>query len=136
MQNVIQTMDMFMTLYEAIELFQSQVVNMDSLWAYYSTATLAVLGFTIASDNATKSRYEIAAIQAGYIMFAAGNAFALYSSQSTLIELKKLVMTAGGEKNIASVFCAIEVVGFQLIVTTLVLVIIEVSYRHKNKKSN
>lgn len=71
-----------MTLPEAIGLFQTQVSNMDSLWAYSSTATFAVLGFTIVSEKATSSINEIIVIQLGYILFALGNAAAIAASQS------------------------------------------------------
>jgi len=85
-----------MTLPEAIGLFQTQVSNMDSLWAYYSTATFAVLGFTIASEKATRSRNEILVIQLGYVLFALGNAAAVAASQSTLIKLGEMVKSADG----------------------------------------
>jgi len=122
-----------MELHDAIGLFQSQIVNMDSLWAYYSSATLAVLGFTVASEKATRSRHEISVIQLGYFLFAIGNAFAIVASQKTLIELGNLVTSAGGTKELANVFSVCEVIGFHAVVTVSVLVIIEVTYRFTNK---
>lgn len=119
-----------MELHEAIGLFQSQIVNMDSLWAYYSSATLAVLGFTVTSEKATRSRHEISVIQLGYLLFSIGNAFAIAASQASLIELGYLVTGAGGSAELANVFSVFEVMVFHVVVTLSVLVMIEVTYRY------
>lgn len=104
--------DCTITLNEAIGLFQDQVANMDSLWAYYSTSALAVLGFTIASDRATRSRHETVVIQIGFMLFAIGNASAIYASQTTLIKLKDLVLSFDKESGLASAFSESSVLGF------------------------
>ena len=119
-----------MELNEAIGLFQTQIVNMDTIWAYYSTATLAVLGFTVASEKATRSRNEIRIVQLGYVLFAIGNAFSISASQNSLIELGKLVISAGGSMELANAFEVWQVVAFHILVTTLVLVLIEATYRY------
>lgn len=124
-----------MQLHDAIGLFQAQIVNMDGMWAYYSTATLAVLGFTVASDRATRSRHEILIIQLGYLLFAIGNAAAIASSQGSLIELSKLVIAAGGTEALAYVFTVFEVMVFHSIVTVSVLMLIEVTYRYNKSLS-
>jgi hypothetical protein len=119
-----------MELHEALELFQNQIVNMDSLWAYYSSATLAVLGFTVASDKATRSRHEISVIQLGFLLFAIGNAFSIAASQVTLIKLNDLVTDANGSVEIVSAFPVPAVIAFHIIVTLSVLLIVEVTYRY------
>ena len=124
-----------MELNEAIGLFQNQVSNMDSLWAYYSSAVLAVLGFTIASDKATRSRHEIAAIQIGFTLFSVGNALAIAGSQKSLIAISQLVCLAGGEKELAEVFSIPQVIAFHAVVTISILIIIEVTFRY-NKSLN
>jgi len=122
-----------MNLNEAFTLFQTQVSNMDSLWAYYSTITIAILGFTIASDKATRSRNEILVIQVGYLLFAIGNALAIASSQRTLIQLGKLVKQAGGPESLVNAFQTWEVMIFHITVTVFVLIIIDVTYRYNKK---
>jgi hypothetical protein len=121
-------------LHQALGLFQNQIVNMDGLWAYYSSATLAVLGFTVASERATRSRHEISVIQLGYLLFAIGNVFAIAASQTTLIELGKLVVSSGGSEKMANAFSVIEVSVFHIVITLSILLIIEVTYRY-NKSS-
>ena len=107
---------------------------MDSLWAYFSSATLAVLGFTVASEKATRSRHEISVIQLGYLLFAIGNAFAIASSQTTLIELGHLVTTSGGSEKLVNVFSVVKVIAFHVAVSLSVLSIIEVTYRYNKSK--
>ena len=119
-----------MTLFESIGLFQAQVSNMDSLWAYYSTATFAVLGFTIASEKATRSRNEILVIQLGYILFAIGNAAAIAAAQSALVILGEMVKSAGGTAGIAIAFPVWQVMLFHTVVSVSVLVLIEAAYRY------
>ncbi len=123
-----------MELHETLGLFQNQIVNMNSLWSYYSSATLAVLGFTVASEKATRSRHEISFIQLGYLLFSIGNAFAITVSQTTLIEIGNLVTKSGGSEKLANSFSVIEVMVFHIVVTLSVLLIIEVTYRY-NKSS-
>jgi hypothetical protein len=123
-----------MQLHEAIGLFHNQIGNMDSLWTYYSSAALAVLGFTVGSEKATRSRHEISVIQLGYFIFAIGNAFAIHASQNALIELGKLVIKSGGSEKLADTASVIEVMVFHIAVTVSVMLIIEVTYRY-NKAS-
>lgn len=123
-----------MELYDALGLFQNQTVNVNRLWEYYSTATLAVLGFTIASEKATRSRHEITAIQIGYFVFAFGNAFAVKAAQAKLIKYGILVEECGGSEKLASTFSVVQISIFHALVTLSVLLIIEVTYRY-NKSS-
>lgn len=122
-----------MELHQALDLFQNQVVNTNSMWAYYSSATLFVLGFTVASEKATRSRHEISAIQLGYLLFAVGNGLAIYVSQGALVELGGLVKSAGGSYRLASTFSQIQVLFFHGVITTSVLTIIEVTYRFNHR---
>jgi hypothetical protein len=125
-----------MELHQALDLFQNQVVNTNSMWAYYSSATLFVLGFTVASEKATRSRHEISAIQIGYLLFTIGNGLAIYAAQGALVELGVLVKEAGGSVKLASTFTQMQVLLFHGAITTSVLLVIEVTYRfnHKAKK--
>lgn len=43
------------TLKEIIEIYQEQYSQTNDIWNYFSTVTLAVLGFTIGSDKIVKS---------------------------------------------------------------------------------
>ena len=123
-----------MTLAETMTLFQDQVSNMDSLWAYYSSAALAVLGFTIASDKATRSRHETIVIQAGFLLFAIGNAIAIYATQLTLIKLGVIVSSFKDGCGLANTFDERLVMLFHGVVTLAILVLIEVAFRY-NKSS-
>lgn len=119
-----------MNLPEAMSLFQTQIPNMDTLWAYFSSTTLAVLGFTIAAEKATRSRLEIVIIQLGYFVFAMGNLFAIYTSQQVLYNLAALIISIEGDTDLVSAFEAWKVCVFQFSITLVVLISIEATYRY------
>ena len=80
------------SLTDAIDIYQSQVEIVSTLWTFFGTVTLAVVGFTIGSDKATHSGTEVAIIIVGYAAFALiGNLVALLMAYSDLIQFKALV---------------------------------------------
>lgn len=89
-----------LTLKEAFDLYQTQYSQVDKLWSYFGTITLAVLGFSIGSDKATKSIKEAAIIILGYAVFCAGNFKALLHGQEQLIDFAHIAMKTGKAKGI------------------------------------
>ncbi|MNN75930.1 hypothetical protein D3C81_1922640 [compost metagenome] len=73
---------------------------MDKLWSYFGTCTLAVLGFSIGSEKATKSMLEVFVILAGYLVFCAGNYNALCLGQKQLTEFANLAIQAANRQKI------------------------------------
>lgn len=76
----------FAELKSALDLYASQYSATDKLWSYFSSVTLAVLGFSVASDKVSKSFVEATIVVLGYIVFCVGNFSALYLSHRQLIE--------------------------------------------------
>ncbi len=72
---------------EAINLYQSQYTQVDKLWSYFSIVSLAVAGFVIGNEKATKSFKEPIAIIIAYLVFCLGNCLALIDGQILLIQL-------------------------------------------------
>jgi hypothetical protein len=70
----------------ALDLYAAQYSATDKLWAYFSSVTLAVLGFSVASDKVSKSFVEASIVVLGYFVFCVGNFSALYLSHQQLIE--------------------------------------------------
>jgi hypothetical protein len=70
----------------ALDLYAGQYGATDKLWAYFSSVTLAVLGFSVASDKVSKSFLEASIVVIGYVVFCVGNFSALYLSHQQLIE--------------------------------------------------
>lgn len=81
----------FSELKSALDLYSSQYGATDKLWSYFSSITLAVLGFSVASDKVSKSFVEATVVVLGYVIFCFGNFSALYLSHSQLIEFAALV---------------------------------------------
>lgn len=93
-------MEELLTLKEAFDLYQTQYSQVDKLWSYFGTITLAVLGFSIGSDKATKSIKEAAIIIFGYLVFCAGNFKALSHAQEQLVDFAGMAMRAANAKGI------------------------------------
>ena len=70
----------------ALDLYATQYAATDKLWAYFSSVTLAVLGFSVASDKVSKSFMEASIVVASYVAFCIGNFSALYRSHQQLVE--------------------------------------------------
>ena len=68
-----------------LNLYQTQYTQTDKLWGYFTTVTLAILGFAIGSDKATKTLKESGLIVGGYIIFCIGNFSALSKAQEQLV---------------------------------------------------
>jgi hypothetical protein len=66
----------------ALDLYANQYGATDKLWAYFSSVTLAVLGFSVASDKVSKSFVEASVVVAGYVVFCVGN-FRPYTSRTS-----------------------------------------------------
>ena len=69
---------------EAFEVYSKHRDVIVQMWSFYSTGTLAVLGYTIGSEKATHRWPEVFAILVGYIAFSVGNAWAVITSQHEL----------------------------------------------------
>lgn len=68
----------------AIGLYHTQYDQVDKLWGYFGTVTLAILGFSIGVEKVTRSFLEASIIVAGYWMFSYGNYEALTLGQGQL----------------------------------------------------
>jgi hypothetical protein len=77
----------------ALELYLAQYDATDKLWAYFSSVTLAVIGFSIASEKASRSFLEASIVAAGYLLFCFGNFQALFLSQKQLLQFAELART-------------------------------------------
>jgi hypothetical protein len=88
------------SLKEALDIYQTQYSQVDRLWSYFGTFTLAILGFTIGSEKATKSIKEVAAIIIGYLVFCSGNFKALILGQEQLLEFAEFARKAAKYKQV------------------------------------
>lgn len=84
---------------EALDIYQTQYSQTDHLWNYFGTVTLAVLGFSIGSDKATRSFTEASALVVGYFTFCLGNYSALRLAQKQLIEFSNLAIEVAKAAN-------------------------------------
>ena len=74
------------TAIDALNLYQTQYTQVDKLWGYFGTVTLAIVGFAIGSEKATKSFKEATVLVVGYLIFCFGNFQALSLGQRQLVE--------------------------------------------------
>lgn len=126
----------FTELQKVMNLFQNQVKAIDSLWAYYSSATLAVLGFTIAYKRAQRSLTETLVIIIGYLVFSVGNLEAIRQAQSTLFALAPLVNKVGSPFDFeVSAFDVKMVTLFHCAVTSAVILSICATYFLSGKQT-
>lgn len=112
-----------MELKDAVALYQTQVQVTNELWTFFGTVTLAVLGFTIGSDNATSSGWSIATIVCGYAAFAlCGNLPALVVAYTQLSQFSALVARASCDSSPLElkVYSVRAVAGFHIGVVVLV----------------
>ena len=89
-----------LSLKEAFDLYQTQYSQVDKLWSYFGSITLAVLGFSIGSEKATKSFKEASVIILGYLVFCAGNFKALRLGQEQLMDFARIAMEVAKAKGI------------------------------------
>lgn len=83
-----------------LNLYQTQYSQVDKLWSYFGTVTLAVLAFTLGSEKATKTLPEAGIIILGYAVFCVGNFTALLKGQQ---QLKELAHFATQKSQVASI---------------------------------
>lgn len=91
----------FAELKSALDLYASQYSATDKLWAYFSSVTLAVLGFSVASDKVSKSFVEATVVVLGYVVFCIGNFSALYLSHRQLIEFAAIARPVAQKYGVA-----------------------------------
>ncbi len=80
-----------MELEDAIGIYQTHYSQIDIVWGYFSTVSIAILGLTIGSERLTKKLIEFRAVQIGYFIFSMGNYSALISGQKDLIKINKYI---------------------------------------------
>jgi hypothetical protein len=78
---------------DLLDLLSSQQKTILAVWGFYSTVTLAILGFTVGSDKVVHSKTTARVIQAGYLIFAFSNMVVIALSQ---YELKDMAATVKG----------------------------------------
>ena len=74
---------------EAFEVYSKHRDVIIQMWSFYSVGTLAVVGYTVGSEKATRTMREVFAILVAYLAFAIGNAWAVVSSQRELDSMAK-----------------------------------------------
>ena len=90
---------MSLNLKDALELYQSHYELVDSIWAYFSTFALAVLGYTIGTQRSTQKLLEFRAMQYGFGVFSIGNLIAIVYAQKDLIAIANYVNSLGSKLN-------------------------------------
>ncbi|WP_139117553.1 hypothetical protein [Endozoicomonas atrinae] len=75
--------------FDAIQLYQTQYSQVDTVWGYFSAVTLAISGFVLGMKRSTKTIKQTIAIVAAYLVFCVGNHKALKSGQELLLDLGK-----------------------------------------------
>ncbi len=82
---------------EAIRIYQAQYDQVDKVWGYFSAVTLAISGFVMGSERATRSLKEPIAILIAYWFFCYGNHLALISGQEQLVQLADIAVNFGSK---------------------------------------
>jgi hypothetical protein len=78
---------------DALEIFSKHREAILTMWGFYSTVTVGVLGFTVGSDKVTHDKTTTRLVQWGYAAFSAGNAIAIASSQWELRRMAETIRT-------------------------------------------
>jgi hypothetical protein len=84
----------------ALDLYLDQYSATDKLWSYFAVVTLAVLGFSVASDKVSRSFLEATIVAIGYFVFCVGNFQALTLAQTQLIEFAALARRVANEHTV------------------------------------
>ncbi|BBM64921.1 hypothetical protein VA249_15670 [Vibrio alfacsensis] len=92
---MVESMDEVKLAMEAIQIYQVQYDQVDKVWGYFSAVTLAISGFVVGSDKATRSIKEPIAILIAYWFFCYGNHLALIAGQEQLIQLGDIAVKFG-----------------------------------------
>ena len=115
-------------------LYQTQAGMVDSIWYYFSTVTLAIVGFTVGAKTAIPKPQEARwVISGGYLVFSVGSAASLWYGQSDLCKFANLVKETGYMA--PSTLTPFWVVFFQGIVIVTVLVAIHFTMRDQAPNS-
>jgi hypothetical protein len=122
---------------EAFDVYSKHRDVIVQLWSFYSAGTLAVLGYTVGSEKATRSWPEVGAILIGYLAFTAGNAWAVVSSQRELCSMARGIAALLEDKPVLKPYYAVsplhpdKFIFFFVAVTTLVCAAILAKYAFK-----
>jgi hypothetical protein len=84
----------------AVDLYLAQYNVTDKLWAYFAGVTLAVLGFSVASDRVSRSFLEAAIVAIGYVVFCVGNFHALTLAHTQLVQFAALARRVASEHTV------------------------------------
>jgi hypothetical protein len=122
----------------ALDLYATQYAATDKLWAYFSSVTLAVVGFSVASDKVSKSFVEASIVVVGYFVFCVGNFKALYLSHQQLIEFVALVRPIAEKYHVAlstlEPFPAVSVARFYwAVVSSVCASVLFITWRRRAK---
>lgn len=119
-------MSNFQNAMDMISVYQSQYSQVDKLWGYFSVVSIAVAGFAIGSDKATKSFKESIAVVLAYISFCIGNNMALVEGQALLYKFSTLAVDAAKKAKIDietfGTFTADDVFWFQTGISSFVCI--------------
>ena len=103
-----------MDLKDAIDIYQTHYSQVDIVWGYFGTVSIALLGFTLGSDRVTQKRLEFRAVQIGYFVFSLGNYSALITGQADLIQINNFILTLQNNKENIIVFSPIGLLWLSL----------------------
>jgi hypothetical protein len=84
---------MSLELNQVLNFYQDQYSVVDSIWGYFTTVILAILGFTIGSKIDRIHKLEIRLMQVGFLVFAVGNYIALFTAQKNLLMFANYINT-------------------------------------------
>ena len=132
-------MDNSVNLVEIFQMFQAQYSQVDKLWNYFGIVSLAVAGFTIGNEKATRTIKEPIAIVIGYLAFCVGNYTALIDGHKFLVILANRYneKASAYELNHLKVITVERVsVFYILVVITFTLTILVVSYSRLKLKQH
>lgn len=132
-------MDNSVNMVEIFQMFQAQYSQVDKLWNYFGVVSLAVAGFTIGNEKATRTIKEPIAIVIGYLAFCVGNYTALIYSHKFLVVLANRY----NEKACSNALNHLKVITVErvsvfyiLVVITFTLTILVVSYSRLKLKQH
>ncbi|WP_411992090.1 hypothetical protein [Agarivorans sp. DSG3-1] len=100
-----------MELKDAIHIYQTHYSQIDLVWGYFSTVSIAILGFTLGTERITQKKLEFRAVQFGYLIFSMGNFSALYSGQSDLIKINNFIILLQVDNELVIDFSPIGLMG-------------------------
>lgn len=130
-----------LSLKDALDLYQTQYSQVDKLWSYFGTVTLAILGVTIDSEKATKSMKEVSVITIGYLVFCVGNLSALSLGQKQLIDFAHIAMDAAERKGLnlknLEPLTTLDIASFYWsVVTAVCLGVVFIAWKRQHTKNN